>query len=191
MPWVEIVGRSFTPAGFQAYCETLRWTTWRPSFVVLHNTASPTLAQRPEGLTSENIQALVGYYRDALHWHAGPHLFVDDRQIWVFTPLTVPGVHSPSWNLVSLGVEMLGDYQTESFSAGRGQKVREHAVQAIATLSAAIGLDPATMRLHHEDPKTTHHCPGDNVHKPDVIAAVQDRLAARHGGEHDPTAAAA
>src|SRR5215469_12933001 len=119
MTWKGIVDRSFDGAAFGAYCRTLQWTGWRPSFIVLHNTFSPTLANRPSGLTQQSIMNLQSYYRDTLRWSAGPHLFVDDRQIWAFTPLTTPGVHSPSWNQVSLGVEMLGNYEAESFAEGR------------------------------------------------------------------------
>jgi rhodanese-related sulfurtransferase len=87
----------------------------------------------------------------------------------------VSGVHSPSWNSIALGVEMLGDYDKDAFDSGRGAKVRDNAVAAMATLSAVLGLDPNTMRLHREDPATTHACPGKNVKKLDVIQRVQEQ----------------
>ena len=186
MAWKGIVGKSFSGAEFEAYCHTLQWTGWRPSFIALHNTASPTLAQRPNGLTRQHIKNLEGYYRDDQGWDAGPHLFVDDKQVWVFTPLTLSGVHSPSWNQIALGVEMLGNYATESFETGRGLKVRKNAVTAIATLSAILGLDPTHMKLHREDPATTHACPGAKVKKLEFIQEVQERIASRHAGEHAP-----
>jgi len=126
----------------------------------------------------------VSYYRDTMKWPAGPHLFVDDKQIWVFTPLTVSGTHSPSWNKLALGMEMLGDYDKEAFDSGRGLKVRKNTVPALATLSAILGIDPHTMRLHREDPLTTHACPGKNVRKLEVIQEVQDLIVERHAGEH-------
>ena len=193
--WKPIVGLSFTQDGFDSYCHSLQWNAWRPSFIVLHNTSDPSLAARPAGLTSGSIQGLVSYYRDELHWSAGPHLFVDDRQIWVFTPLTVSGVHSPSWNKLALGVEMLGDYDREPFSTGRGLQVRRNAVAALATLCAVLGLDPSNpsmIRLHKEDPLTTHKfCPGQNVAKPDVLQEVSALLLSRHSGEHNLGGAAA
>jgi N-acetylmuramoyl-L-alanine amidase len=182
--WKGIVGRSFTPEEFDGYCHTLQWTAWRPSFIVLHNTAIPSLAQRPDGLTRQHIQGLEAFYRDEQKWNAGPHLFIDDRQIWVFTPLTVSGTHSPSWNKVALGIEMLGNFETEPFDSGRGLAVRRNAVAALATLSAVLGIASDTMRIHREDPLTTHACPGKNVRKLDVIQAVQDLIVARHAGEH-------
>ena len=172
--WKGIIGKNFDPASFAEYVKTLAWDEWQPSFVVLHNTGIPTLAQRPNGLTYQHILDLEDYYRNDQHWSAGPHCFCDDRQIWVFTPLTTPGVHSPSWNAVSLGIEMLGDFDSEDFTSGRGLAVQQNAVAAIAILSAAIGLDPTTMRLHREDPGTTHRtCPGASVDKDSFIQAVQ------------------
>ena len=182
--WKGIVGQSFAPDKFDTYCQSLQWLAWRPSFIVLHNTGVPSLSQRPNGLTKKHIQNLEAFYRDKQKWSAGPHLFVDDKQIWVFTPLTVSGVHSPSWNQVSLGVEMLGDYEKEAFDTGRGLKVRKNTVEALATLSAVLGFESQSMRLHREDPLTTHACPGKNVRKLEVIQEVQDLILARHAGEH-------
>jgi len=186
--WKGIVGQSFTPETFDAYCHTLQWSAWRPNFIVLHNTATPSLAQRPNGFSNQHILNLEKYYRDTQRWKGGPHLFVDDRRIWIFTPLTVSGTHSPSWNKVALGVEMLGDYAKESFASGRGLAVRKNAVAALATLSAVLGIDCGTMRIHREDPLTDHACPGKNVRKSAVIAEVRELLVARHGGDHPPGA---
>lgn len=182
--WKGIVGAAFTPAAFDKYCHSLQWLAWRPSFVILHNTAIPSLAQRPRGLNHQHILNLQTYYRDTRGWSAGPHLFVDDHQIWVFTPLTLSGVHSPCFNKVALGVEMLGDYAHESFSSGRGLQVRRNTVAALASIHAVLGLDPATLKLHKEDPCTDHDCPGRNVVKAQVIEEVQTLLKERHSGDH-------
>ena len=182
--WKPIVGLSFSAQGFDAYCHSLQWNAWRPSFIVLHNTAIPSLATRPNGLNKNHIDGLVRYYRDDQKWSAGPHLFVDDHQIWVFTPLTVSGVHSPSWNKYALGIEMLGDFAVEAFDSGRGAAVRKNAVAAMATLCAVLGIPPSTMKLHKEDPGTTHKCPGTKVKKQEVIAEVNQLILQRHGNEH-------
>lgn len=188
--WKGIVGTSFSAEEFDKYCHALRWSGWRPAFIALHNTAAPSLAQRPNGFTRQHIANLERYYRQK-GWKAGPHLFIDDKQIWVFTPLTVSGVHSPSWNKSALGFEMLGDYDRDDFESGRGLKVQKNAVAAVASSCAVLGLDPDTMRLHKEDPLTTHACPGRNVSKNRFIQAVKDLMAARHSGEHlEPSAAA-
>ena len=90
MIWKGIVGRNFTPDAFREYVAGLTWGEWQPEFIVLHHTAVPSLAQRPNGFNNASMSGLERYYRDEMGWSAGPHLFVDDQPagIWVFTPLT-------------------------------------------------------------------------------------------------------
>jgi hypothetical protein len=81
---------------------------------------------------------------------------------------------------------MLGNYEAEEFDRGRGLQVRGNTVAALATLSAILGLDPQAMRIHREDPLTTHLCPGKHVRKLEIVQEVQDLMIARHGGDHLP-----
>jgi hypothetical protein len=178
--WKGIVGKGFTAAQFEEYVAGLTFSAWRPTFVVLHNTAAPTFAQWHSTPGAQRMLNLQTYYRDSLKWTGGPHLFVADDLIWAFTPLTAPGVHSPSWNNAAWGVEMVGDFATESIPAG----VHANTIAALATLHGALGLDPAKLRLHREDPLTTHICPGNKVSKAEVIAEVTAALAKQFAGEH-------
>lgn len=133
---------------------------------------------------AQRMRNFESYYRDEQHWSAGPHLFVADDLIWVFSPLTTPGVHSPSWNAISWGIEMVGGYDQEAFSPA----VRENTIDALATLHVWLGIDPAGLRFHKEDPRTTHkNCPGKNVVKTDMLARLQNRIAQLTPGEHLPT----
>ena len=170
--WKPIVNRSFTPPSFADYVATLDFSAWRPEFVVLHNTGAPRLADWHRAPGEQRLRNLETFYRDQRHWSAGPHLFIADDLIWVFTPLTAPGVHSPSWNHVSWGVEMVGDYATEPLNSG----VMANTAAALAVLYRAINRPPASLRLHREDPLTTHACPGTNVDKQTMIALVESRL---------------
>jgi N-acetylmuramoyl-L-alanine amidase-like protein len=171
--WKGIVGKPFDPQGFAEYVAGLRFDAWRPQFVVLHNTAVPTLADWHSTPGPQRMKNLEAFYRDTQGWSAGPHLFIADDLIWTFTPLTTPGVHSPSWNSIAWGVEMVGDFNTEPFSP----LVRANAISALATLHARLGLSPQALRLHKEDPKTTHDCPGKHVSKADIVDAIVARLA--------------
>ena len=181
--WKGVVAAPFHADAFEEYVSQISFTTWLPQFVVLHNTQIPKLSDWHDEPGPSRMNAFVDYYRDDQGWSGGPHLFVADDLIWVFTPLTMPGVHAPSWNQVAWGVEMVGDYDTEPLGVG----VRVNVLSALATLHAARGLDPATLRLHKEDPLTTHtYCPGANVDKAQMIAGVRALLAERAGGEHLP-----
>lgn len=179
--WKGIVGSGFKPGGFDAYAHQLNFGAWRPQFVVLHNTQIPTLAKWHDVDGHSRMRIFAEYYRDTMQWSAGPHLFVADDLIWVFTPLITPGVHSPSWNRMSWGVEVVGDFDRELFQGA----IRSNAIAAVATLHAIVGLDPATIRLHREDPLTTHHCPGPGLDKTDFISRVQRKVASAYPGDHD------
>ena len=186
--WKGIVGKGFSAAAFRTYLTTVEFSSWRPQFVVVHNTFVPTLADWHSVPGRRRMLGLQSYYRDQMHWSAGPHLFVADDRIWVFTPLNTSGIHSPSWNAISWGVELAGDYSTEPFSAA----VRDNAVSALAGLHKLVGLDPHGLRLHREDPETTHkNCPGKNVIKADLIQWISEKMAAEDPGEHTPAAAIA
>ena len=185
--WKGIVGKGFTAPDFEQYVQTIQLTTWRPQFIVLHNTFIPRLADWHQVPGEQRMQNLQHYYRDVQHWSAGPHLFIGDDMIWIFTPLGTPGVHSPSWNAISWGVELVGDYSTEDLSA----RVQGNAIQALAALYALAGLTPDNLRLHKEDPNTTHKdCPGKRIVKNDVIAQVAACLSDKFQGEHVPGAVA-
>lgn len=190
--WAGTVGLAFTPEGFEEYLKSLGAAPSWPQFIALHNTDAPTLKSwhdKPQNVpagstrTRQRLLNLTHDYRDLQHWHAGPHLFVDDEFIWVFTPLDKPGIHSPSWNKLAWAIEMVGDYDHEPLSEG----VRQNTVAALASLSEWRGLDPGTMRLHKEDPRTTHaNCPGKNVVKADMIEATRRAMLVE--GEHSPKA---
>jgi hypothetical protein len=180
--WKGIVGRAFTADEFADYCAELRTEerSWHPELIVVHNTQIPSLADWHNVPGAHRMAGLQSYYRDEMHWSAGPHLFVADDVIWIFTPLTTPGVHSPSWNAVSWGVETVGDYEREELP----ESVFNNLVSALVSLHRLGGFLEPTIRFHREDPRTTHHgCPGRNLDK----AALVERIAAELDGFDDPS----
>jgi hypothetical protein len=181
--WKGIVGKGFAPQEFDQYVAGVTFNQWRPRFVVVHNTGDPTFAEWHSVTGDRRMRGLESYYRDDKHWSAGPHLFVADDLIWVFTPLTTSGVHAPSWNHMSWGVEIVGDYDHELLRAD----VKANAIHALTTLHMAAGLDPEKLKLHKEDPLTDHkHCPGARIVKPELIEAIRSRLFIETAGEHLP-----
>lgn len=187
MTWRGIVGKAIEPSKIYDYVKTISWEKWKPDFLVIHNTAAPSLADRPNGFTAQHIKNLEKYYRDDRGWPSGPHFFVDDKQIWVFTPTNVPGTHSPSWNNVSIGIEMLGDFNKEEFTSGRGVRVKGNTAELAGALLAVLGLKSSDWRWHVQDPKTTHDCPGKNArndfkdfaHYIDLVTASHQKNEAR------------
>ncbi len=184
MTWKRIDGRGMDVPQFRAHVATLQFTTWRPSFMTLHNTAAPTLEQWKAYPAEKRIRNLEAYYRDQMGWSAGPHAFVAHDKIWLFTPFTTPGVHTPSWNGTALGIELVGDYAREDDDRGDGFKAKMNCVAVFGELHMKLGLNPETIRLHKEDPRTDHDCPGKDIEKSEFIELVRQYMG--QAGEHPP-----
>jgi hypothetical protein len=176
----KIVGEKFTPLEFEEYLKRRISPQAWVKRIVLHNTAIPSIKQRPGGiLTANHISNLHTYYAKNQKWSGGPHLFIDAQGIWVFNPLMVPGVHSPSYNSSSWGVEMLGDFESENPNEGLGKQIVENTQLAVAALAKVQGwsdVDNQRLILHREDPRTTHKCPGKNISKLNFIEEVNKKL---------------
>ncbi len=188
------------PLGFDAhdfanYVMTKSWKHWRPSFVTLHNSAEPNIAQwrhRGMGLREgeQRVKDINAGYK-AKGWHSGPHLFVAPDLIWVGCDLEADGVHASCFNHGSFGVEMVGDFSYEPFDSGDGALVRDNAVAALAVLHKALGMRPdgyvyghKGLHFHRECVADHHACPGKNVVKADMVARILKRM-----GEPAPEAA--
>jgi acyl carrier protein len=168
----KFVMRGNTPSEFAHYVDGLQFTSWKPSFIVLHSTESPLQAWKksPEGWLNSFLNSFVKNNG----WNGGPHLFVDETKIWVFNALNMPGVHARQWNKESIGVEMVGEYDSEPLLPA----VRDTTVSALATLCRKLGLPATAIRFHGELPDSYKTCPGKNVDKADLI----QRVAAVMGG---------
>lgn len=161
----RVIGCPIRPENFATYVNALPFATWIPRGIVVHNTSAPTLAQRPLGFMQSHMNNLRDYYA-GLKWSSGPHLFIDDKNIWLFSPLTSRGTHSPSFNATHIGIEMLGEYSSEDPWSGRGLGVLRNTKAAILALGARFNWTTQEILFHKQDPKTTHKdCPGKLIDK--------------------------
>lgn len=195
---MHIVGRGFTLPELALHLAALPRTGWSPRFVVVHNTAPPDLRMYAQWVagkkwTGEQWMINLSHFYAGKGWSGGPHLFVTPDKIWALTPLSVPGVHSPSWNRVSAGVETVGDFETDPFDG----EIRTNLVGTLALLHAHFDMDPADFRLgqhglhlHREDPLTTHRtCPGRHVVKSELVEEVVAEMGSTHASHADPSEA--
>jgi hypothetical protein len=168
---MKILGQAYSPEAFAAYLDTLKWSRWVPSLIVIHHCAEPSLKQRPAGFIPQHMENLRDFY-EGKGWSAGPHLFVDDDQVWTFSPMTAPGVHAVSFNRTGIGIEMLGDYDTEDPWSGRGLKVLTTTAAAVKALMKRLQLAPKDIRFHRDDPKTSKTCPGTKIARERFLALL-------------------
>jgi len=133
------IGEGVTVAQFRSYVQRYHFGRVPPDYVVLHHTAIPsaTWARYPSGAVWDageaglsepliyqkrlrQLDSLMRYYRDVKGWNAGPHLFIDERYIWLFTPMYDVGIHAAQGNSYrdsggklhySIGIEVVGYYE--------------------------------------------------------------------------------
>jgi hypothetical protein len=188
--WKDIVstsadGRGMSDGGASDYVNSLSFTKWRPSGIVIHNTGAPTLAQWQSYPAAKRIVNLVDYYKNTMKWSAGPHAFIAPDLIWPFTPFNTQGVHSPSYNGTHLGFELVGDYSRDDDDRGPGFQAKMHLIALCGIVCSKLGLDPegpGVIRFHKEDPLTSHKdCPGSNMNKSEVISLIQQWMAGGAG----------
>lgn len=157
-------GKAYLPDSFDDYVKGVKWEVWKPKYIVIHHCAEPSLAQRPIGLVYQHLVNIKDYYKSK-GWSSGPHLFVDDDQIFTFSPLTSKGIHAVSFNSNSIGIEMLGNFDIEDPKSGRGLEVLKTTAKAVKSLMKQLGLNKDCIRFHRDDPKTSKTCPGKKITK--------------------------
>lgn len=157
----ELTGQVWDPQGFVEFLRSqdLSWAKG----ITLHHTGTPSLGQRPHGFRLQHMRNLQHFYQNERGWSAGPHLFVDDDQIFGLSSLERRGVHAVSFNATHIGIEVLGNYDHEDPASGRGLACWQTAAKACAAILAKRGWVASCVNFHRDDPKTSKTCPGSRV----------------------------
>ncbi len=133
-------GKVWTVEGFKEYLSTQPKNKWAKA-VCLHHTAAPSLKQRPEGFKAQHLENLKSYYSNSLGWSSAPHFFTDEDQVWGMCPIAEFGVHAVTFNRTAIGIEVLGDYDSEDPKSGRGLLCWETAAKTTKLLLDYLGLE--------------------------------------------------
>ncbi len=189
---IEIDGRVMTADEFAAFVETKSFGPVPPDRIFLHHTWQPTrdqwkgkqtllaIKRNYEGYTWTDSQGRVHQ-----GWTAGPHLFIADDGIWLFTDLARDGVGVKGHNRGSLHVEMVGNYD-ERLPDG---PTLTNTVAALGALFNRLGLDPKDLLFHRD--YSYKSCPGTKVTKEWIIPQIEDWIARYRGEVEAPPAAEA
>jgi hypothetical protein len=191
------VGKVFpTAQGFLAYLDSIKFGAWKPAYVVVHHTGAPTLKNWQDWQTRKSpvsdaqwLKNLAAYYGNDLKWSCGPHFFFTPNNFCVLSPPERRGIHAASFNANSWGVEMVGNFDIETWGGAHRSKY----IEGLACLHMATGLalDPyvrgkSGLHFHRDDPLTSKTCPGKNVVKGQMIAEVKAAMIRLGGGEAPP-----
>jgi len=147
---IEIDGRVMTADEFAAFVETKGFGPVPPNRIFLHHTWRPTRDQWVhEG------------------WTAGPHLFVADDGIWLFTDLARDGVGVRGHNRGSLHLEMVGNYDERPPDG----PTLANTVAALGALFNRLELNPQDLFFHRD--YSYKSCPGNTVTKEWIIPQIE------------------
>lgn len=138
-------GRFLTRAHYLDYLRDLTLGTVHTVYIH-HSTHKPGQWQGYQSM----VNLIPGY--QAQGWDSGPHLFVDDKGMWVFTPLSQDGTGVKEHNAETRHIEIVGDFTDALPDAATWR----NAVVATAGLLLKTG---AELRYHQQDEPSTK-CPG-------------------------------
>lgn len=180
----ENVGKVWTPASLEEYLSTRTPPAWAKS-ITMHHTASPSLGDRPNGLTVQHIRNIAAYYqkpkgKNKKGWSSGPHLFIDEDEVFGMCDFRSKGVHAVSFNSSSIGIEVLGYYDKgrEDPLSGRGLRCWTNAAATARVLLDWLGLKKGTQTVlfHRDDPETNKSCPGTAVTKEWFLGLIPSKV---------------
>lgn len=147
---MEIINKKLDLHAFEDYLSSYYFGSLPANKLVVHHTWRPTKEQW-QGQAS--INGLKGYY-ERKGWGAGPHLFIADDGIWLFSPMRKDGIHAGAFNHRTIGMEVVGDYDNQKWEG----KTKYNALGAIKALMFYLHLEDKDILFHRDaSPKS---CPG-------------------------------
>lgn len=159
---MEIIGRRLSLHEFQDYVTGFDFGPKLPNKLVVHHTWRPT----KEGWAGErSIQGLKTYY-EGKGWPAGPHLFVAEDGIWLFSSMRQDGIHAGSLNTLSVGIEVVGDYDLIQWEG----QTKYNTLGVIKVLSDKLGIQRNQIFFHRD--VSSKSCPGNAITKEWLFAQL-------------------
>ncbi len=152
---MNILNLCLTLPEFQNYVHDFNFGPKLPDKLVIHHTWRPTKVQWQGKRT---MLGLKRFY-EGKGWKAGPHLFVAEDGLWLFSPMNHDGVHAGKLNRLSIGIEVVGDYDRELWSGN----TKNLALGGIKCLMSRLAIGGPNLFFHRDvSPKT---CPGKAITK--------------------------
>ena len=152
---MDIINRRLSLHEFRDYISSYDFGTQPADKLVIHHTWRPTVDSW-NGETT--IQGLKRYY-EGKGWPVGPHLFIADDGIWLFSPMRDNGIHAGELNHRSIGIEVVGDYDAEEWSG----ETKQNALGAIKLLMERLNIPKEKIFFHRD--VSAKSCPGHAVTK--------------------------
>lgn len=152
---MKILNRKLGLPEFEDYIRDYYFGSRPANKLVIHHTWRPT---KEQWQGQKSINGLKAYY-ERKGWPAGPHLFIADDGIWLFSPMRKNGIHASKLNHRSVGIEVVGDYDGVKWEG----QTYYNALGAIKALTDRLNLSENDIYFHRDvSPKS---CPGHAISK--------------------------
>lgn len=161
---MNIVNRKLSLSDFKAYISSFNFSPLNPTKIVLHHTWRPTVEQW-QGQRS--INGLKTFY-EGKGWSAGPHLFIGEDGIWLFTPMNQTGIHASEGNYKSIGIEIVGDYDKAVWQG----EIKKNVVGVVKALMEKLRIKDDMIKFHRD--YSTKTCPGTAITKEWVLTLLHE-----------------
>lgn len=207
------IGKGLRSYEFAEYVEAYEFGSLPPTFVVLHHTAVPGTRYannggwlwdaNETGMAEDAIYANrllklanIRNFYESLGWKKGPHLFIDERWIWLFTPMYFQGIHAAGGNGnihnggkdYSIGIEVVGNYSEKRWPIAIETNVAA-AVWALycklGTFKLEHGIGPGYISGHRDYNKPS--CPGDAIEDAYYIGVIKEYAARKIAESEEPS----
>lgn len=163
----RLVAKRYSPDEFREYLNNIHLDgNFNPKYVTLHH-YSKSISIFKQGITDKDILSITNTPQGIGRNDSGSHVFIDQNGIWVFRPLNRRAVHANTLNDVSIGVNLVGNYDSETLP----DSIKTNATQAIAAIDQWLGKPASSLKFHRED-HVGVTCPGSRLVKVDFVSAI-------------------
>lgn len=161
---MNIIGKKLNQPEFEKYVKEKDFGKIPPSKLVVHHTWRPDIKDWKGEIS---LYGIKNYY-ESKGWKAGPHLFIAEDGIWLFTDMYDVGIHAGKGNAgykwgrldwYSIGIEVVGDYDTKKWDG----HTKSNALFAIKTLRNKLSIPNDNIKFHRD--YSTKTCPGAAITK--------------------------
>jgi hypothetical protein len=174
-----------------------------PRFACMHNAGIPSLAMWDNWSEAKKFAFgdNLNHFYKTLGWHSAP-CAMGTPEDWSFQlcGFGEDNVHASCFNKVdnktgwSWGVETVGDFREggDDPTSSRGKASVDSTINILAAMHLLMNWDPGDyeyavkgLHFHLECEKDHHPCPGNLIHKADIILRIKSRMS-EIKNEQDP-----
>ena len=166
---MKIINKKLSLKEFGKYVNDKDFGSLPPTFIVLHHTFVPT---KKDWQGERTIGGIKSYY-EGKGWTAGPHLFIAEDGIWLFTDMYDVGIHAGAGNGTlksgySIGIEVVGNYDNKVWEG----KTYDNTVGAIKILQEKLRIPDKEIAFHRD--YSSKSCPGWAITKDWVLDQLNE-----------------